>query len=384
MLGKPVEEDLTDDGWTQPLRRGPEPAQAQGHDARGVPPQRRGDRLRDHGGRTAAGSRSWWRDPDAAEVAQAVLPVPLQAALLPRRVPAGVQQPQRHARRLPGRHRPGHRARARSSTASSTRSTASSTAPASRPSSRRCTAEPATTSSAGTASRLADKWADGAASLFGMMSRGFPNLFVMPAPGQQAVVTVNYTQLAVLGRRVRRPRRRPPRQAGASRCFDVSAEAEEQWTEKIVESFVDASAVMAACTPSRINLEGNPQAMNPRNGNYGRGLGDYFGYRDAARAVAGRTATARASSSTHRQASEAVGRRRTGRKRVAVVTGGGGGIGAAIAEELGRAGAFVVTIDPLVIRRRLRAAPGAGGDDGRSHRRRRRLGAGLVGLGDRR
>ena len=49
---------------------------------------------------------------------------------------------------------------------------------------------------------LAEKWADGAASLFGMMSRGFPNLFVMPAPGQQAVVTVNYTQLAVLGAEV--------------------------------------------------------------------------------------------------------------------------------------------------------------------------------------
>lgn len=37
-----------------------------------------------------------------------------------------------------------------------------------------------------------------------------------------------------------------------------------------------------------------------------------------------------------------------GRQRVAVVTGGGGGIGAAIAEELGRRGAFVVTVDPLV------------------------------------
>lgn len=36
------------------------------------------------------------------------------------------------------------------------------------------------------------------------------------------------------------------------------------------------------------------------------------------------------------------------RQRVAVVTGGGGGIGAAIAEELGRTGAFVVTVDPLV------------------------------------
>ncbi len=36
------------------------------------------------------------------------------------------------------------------------------------------------------------------------------------------------------------------------------------------------------------------------------------------------------------------------RQRVAIVTGGGGGIGAAIAEELGRTGAFVVTMDPLV------------------------------------
>jgi NAD(P)-dependent dehydrogenase (short-subunit alcohol dehydrogenase family) len=35
-------------------------------------------------------------------------------------------------------------------------------------------------------------------------------------------------------------------------------------------------------------------------------------------------------------------------RQVAVVTGGGGGIGAAVAAELGRAGWFVVTIDPLV------------------------------------
>jgi len=36
------------------------------------------------------------------------------------------------------------------------------------------------------------------------------------------------------------------------------------------------------------------------------------------------------------------------RQKVAVVTGGGGGIGAAVAEELGRGGWFVVTVDPLV------------------------------------
>jgi cation diffusion facilitator CzcD-associated flavoprotein CzcO len=126
---------------------------------------------------------------------------------------------------------------------------------------------------------LADKWADGAASLFGMMSRGFPNLFVMPAPGQQAVVTVNYTQLAELGGEFIGGAVGLLEQRGVE-VFDVSAEAEEAWTQKIVDSFIDSSAVMSACTPSRINNEGHPEAMNPRNGNYGRGMGDWFGYRE--------------------------------------------------------------------------------------------------------
>ena len=126
---------------------------------------------------------------------------------------------------------------------------------------------------------LADKWSDGAASLFGMMSRGFPNMFVMPAPGQQAVVTVNYTQLAVLGAEFIGGAVRLLEERGVE-VFDVSAEAEEAWTQKIVDSFVDGSAIMSACTPSRINNEGHPEAMNPRNGNYGRGMGDWFGYRE--------------------------------------------------------------------------------------------------------
>jgi cation diffusion facilitator CzcD-associated flavoprotein CzcO len=126
---------------------------------------------------------------------------------------------------------------------------------------------------------LADKWAGGSASLFGMMSRGFPNLFVMPAPGQQAVVTVNYTQLAVLGAEFVGGAVGLLEKEGVD-VFDVSAEAEEAWTQKIVDSFIDGSAVMSACTPSRINNEGHPEAMNPRNGNYGRGMGDWFAYRD--------------------------------------------------------------------------------------------------------
>lgn len=126
---------------------------------------------------------------------------------------------------------------------------------------------------------LADKWAGGASSLFGMMSRGFPNAFFMPAPGQQAVVTVNYTQLAELGAEFVGRAVGLMKDKGVE-MFDVSEDAEADWTKKVVDSFVDGSAVMSACTPSRINNEGHPEMMNPKSGNYGRGMGDFFGYRD--------------------------------------------------------------------------------------------------------
>ncbi|MEZ5183204.1 MAG: NAD(P)/FAD-dependent oxidoreductase [Acidimicrobiales bacterium] len=126
---------------------------------------------------------------------------------------------------------------------------------------------------------LAERWAEGASSLHGMMVRGLPNLFAMPAPGQQAVVTVNYTQLAVLGAEVIGRTIAELAGRGVGRA-EVTAEAEAAWTEAIVSSFVDGSMVMSACTPSRINNEGHPELLNPRNGNYGRGFGDWFAYRD--------------------------------------------------------------------------------------------------------
>ena len=125
---------------------------------------------------------------------------------------------------------------------------------------------------------LADKWAEGAGTLFGIMSRGFPNLFLMPSPAQQAVVTVNYTQLAVLGGEFVGATVRLLEDRGVE-VFDVSAQAEEAWVEKILESFVDGSPVLASCTPSRLNNEGHPELLNPRNASYGRGMGDWFGYR---------------------------------------------------------------------------------------------------------
>ncbi|WP_063975828.1 flavin-containing monooxygenase, partial [Mycobacterium avium] len=126
---------------------------------------------------------------------------------------------------------------------------------------------------------LAEKWADGAASLFGMMSRGFPNMFVMPAPGQQSVVTVNYTQVAVLGAEFISGLVALLGDQGVA-VFDVKAEAEADWIQQIVDTYVDPSAVMSACTPSRLNNEGDPGGVKPRDTNYGRGFGDYFAYRD--------------------------------------------------------------------------------------------------------
>jgi cation diffusion facilitator CzcD-associated flavoprotein CzcO len=126
---------------------------------------------------------------------------------------------------------------------------------------------------------LAEHWADGPQSLFGLMVRGFPNLFVMPSPAQQAVVTVNYTQLAVFGAQVV-GRTVQQLEARGATCFEVSEAAEQEWTDTIVGFYVDGSRVMSACTPSRINQEGDPASLKPRNGNYGRGLGDYFAYRE--------------------------------------------------------------------------------------------------------
>ena len=99
---------------------------------------------------------------------------------------------------------------------------------------------------------------------------------------------------------------------------------------------------MSACTPSRINNEGHPEALNPRNGNFGRRFGDWFAYRERLEQWL------EAGNFDGLEIEDQVGGVVSTRQPVAVVTGGGGGIGAAIAEELGRGGWFVVTVDPLV------------------------------------
>ena len=137
------------------------------------------------------------------------------------------------------------------------------------------------------------------------------------------------------------------------KVFETTEEAEQGWTDIILSTWRDNSAFMAACTPSRLNFEGDPSMLNPRSGAYGGGYGDFFGYQDL-------LAEWRAKGDFEGFALEMEDRPR--RKdvvvSVAVVTGGAVGIGAAIAEELGRAGVFVVTVDPGV---KVDGTPGEGG-----------------------
>lgn len=104
---------------------------------------------------------------------------------------------------------------------------------------------------------LAGKWDDGVATLYGMHSRGFPNLFVLG--NLQSTFTFNYThsidqQARHIAYTVAECQRRD-----VSR-LDVSAEAESQWVEKVLSQIGNRRALLEECTPGYYNQEGQPSS----------------------------------------------------------------------------------------------------------------------------
>ena len=126
---------------------------------------------------------------------------------------------------------------------------------------------------------IEEKWQDGVVSLHGMTTRGFPNLFVMPAPAQQAVITYNYTHPTLIGAEHIAASIGMLMERGIA-CFEVEQEAEDAWTESILATHQDRSSFHATCTPSRINLNGEFTKLKPKNSHYGGGLGDIFAYQE--------------------------------------------------------------------------------------------------------
>ena len=115
---------------------------------------------------------------------------------------------------------------------------------------------------------LTDKWKDGASTLHGLHSRGFPNCFIFS--NIQSGFTVNFPHMLneqskhvayivanALTNGVRR--------------IEASQEAEDAWVQTIIDLAQNAQKFLEECTPGYYNNEGKPGERAARNGSYGAG-----------------------------------------------------------------------------------------------------------------
>ncbi len=120
---------------------------------------------------------------------------------------------------------------------------------------------------------LAETWADGIRTLYGMHVHGFPNCIFMTNP--QAGFTANYPHLLgeqakhvahVVGEGLARGLRR----------IEVTAEAEAGWVERCLGKARNAADFLESCTPGYYNNEGQTSALAAQNGFYGGGSEAFF------------------------------------------------------------------------------------------------------------
>ena len=115
---------------------------------------------------------------------------------------------------------------------------------------------------------LTAKWADGARTLHGFHSEGFPNCFIVS--NIQSGFTVNFPHmlneqskhLAYLLKEVE--------ERGVTRV-EATPEAEEEWVQTIIRLSQFNVKFLESCTPGYYNNEGKPAARSLQNGNYGAG-----------------------------------------------------------------------------------------------------------------
>jgi len=115
---------------------------------------------------------------------------------------------------------------------------------------------------------LTQKWADGAATLHGLLTRDFPNCFIVSTI--QSGLALNFTH--VLGEQahhiayiVRRCL------ADGLDTVEPTAAGEAQWTATIMKAGKFRKAYQEECTPGYYNAEGQLSARNIQNGVYGHG-----------------------------------------------------------------------------------------------------------------
>jgi len=115
---------------------------------------------------------------------------------------------------------------------------------------------------------LTQKWANGAETLHGLLTRDFPNCFIVS--NVQSGFSANFPHMIneqskhiayVIQNAMERQ----------ARTVEPSAEAEAAWVDTIVRLAVMREAFLKECTPGYYNNEGQPEAMTVKNGSYGAG-----------------------------------------------------------------------------------------------------------------
>jgi len=115
---------------------------------------------------------------------------------------------------------------------------------------------------------LTERWADGAMTLHGMHSRGFPNVFIVS--NIQAGFTVNFPHMLDA-----QSRHLAYIISEASKrnvtVVETSEAAEAEWVDTIVKLSVNNQKFLESCTPGYYNNEGKPGDRSTRNSSYGGG-----------------------------------------------------------------------------------------------------------------
>ncbi|TNE56766.1 MAG: NAD(P)/FAD-dependent oxidoreductase [Alphaproteobacteria bacterium] len=121
---------------------------------------------------------------------------------------------------------------------------------------------------------LTEKFKDGARTLHGMHTKGFPNCFIM-GTNFQSGFTANYPHalneqslhIAYIVKHC---------EEGNKSIVEASREAEDAWVEEIIKTARNRDKFLADCTPGYYNNEGKPQDRFRQNDNYGLGSEAFF------------------------------------------------------------------------------------------------------------
>lgn len=120
---------------------------------------------------------------------------------------------------------------------------------------------------------LAEKWCDGARTLFGMQTRGFPNFFVLSIV--QAGTSINYLHTAdaqslFIAALIDYCR------THEIETVEPTENAEAEWVDECIALSADRLAFLEKCTPSYYNYEGRRPREAELNSPYGGGPLAYF------------------------------------------------------------------------------------------------------------